>query len=79
MLELIEQHRAELDALCRKYGVKRLELFGSAARGDFRPERSDLDFAVGRGHQLSGSKEIADGFDRPAQVPDLLCPSGKGA
>jgi len=54
----------------------------SRAPGHYCAHRSrvcDLDFAVGRGHQLSGSKEIADGFDRPAQVPDLLCPSGKGA
>ena len=35
MLPLIEQHRTEIEALCRKYGVKRLDLFGSAARGDF--------------------------------------------
>ena len=46
MLELIEQHLAEIEALCRTHGVKRLELFGSAARGDFKPGRSDLDFMV---------------------------------
>ena len=32
--------------LCRRYRVQRLELFGSAARGEFDPERSDLDFIV---------------------------------
>ena len=41
---MIEQHRDEIAALCRKYGVKRLELFGSAARGDFDPAMSDVDF-----------------------------------
>ena len=46
MLDLIEQHRTELSDLCRKYAVKRLELFGSAVRGDFDPGKSDLDFAV---------------------------------
>lgn len=46
MLELIEQRRPQLLELCRKYAVKRLELFGSAARGTFDPARSDLDFAV---------------------------------
>src|SRR3954463_473792 len=46
MIELIEQHRAELEALCRKHGVKTLELFGSAADGTFDPARSDLDFLV---------------------------------
>ncbi len=33
-------------ALCRKYHVKLLELFGSAARGDFNPASSDVDFLV---------------------------------
>jgi uncharacterized protein len=33
--------------LCRCYGVARLEVFGSAARGlDFDPKRSDFDFLV---------------------------------
>ena len=33
MIELIEQHRAELNELCRKYRVKTLEVFGSATDG----------------------------------------------
>ena len=32
--------------MCRRHEVRRLDLFGSAARGDFLPERSDLDFIV---------------------------------
>ena len=46
MIELIEQHRAELEELCRRYHVKTLEVFGSAADGTWDPERSDLDFLV---------------------------------
>ena len=46
MLPLIEQHRTEVAALCRRHDVRRLELFGSAARGDFNPKSSDLDFIV---------------------------------
>lgn len=42
----IETRRSELDALCARYGVRRLRLFGSAACGGFDPERSDLDFLV---------------------------------
>lgn len=43
----IEKKREALAALCRHYGVKRLEVFGSAARGlDFDPSRSDFDFLV---------------------------------
>ena len=33
-------------ALCRRYGVKRLDVFGSAVAGDFDPDRSDLDLLV---------------------------------
>ena len=44
---LIEQRRAEIASLCRRYGVRRLEVFGSAARGvDFDPATSDADFLV---------------------------------
>jgi predicted nucleotidyltransferase len=46
MLEIIEQHRQQINELCRKHDVKRLELFGSAARDDFDPGSSDLDFFV---------------------------------
>ena len=45
-LPLIETHRAELQALCRRLLVRRLELFGSAVRGGFDPASSDLDFVV---------------------------------
>jgi hypothetical protein len=46
MLDLIEQHRDELLALCRKYDVRQLDIFGSAVRGDFHRQQSDLDFLV---------------------------------
>ena len=46
MLALVEQNLDAIRALCREYGVLRLELFGSAATGAFDPERSDLDFLV---------------------------------
>ena len=43
----IADRRGDLAALCRRHGVARLEVFGSAARGaDFEPERSDADFLV---------------------------------
>jgi len=43
----IEQHREEIADICRRFGVRRLEVFGSAARGtDFNPATSDADFLV---------------------------------
>lgn len=46
MASVLDDHLAEIPALCRRYGVSRLELFGSAASGAFDPKRSDLDFLV---------------------------------
>ncbi len=42
----VEQHRAEIKALCREYGVTMLDVFGSATRDDFDEARSDVDFLV---------------------------------
>ena len=46
MVSVVEQHRERIAELCRRYAVRRLDLFGSAARGDFDPTTSDLDFLV---------------------------------
>ena len=44
---VIEQQLVEIASLCRRYGVRQLEVFGSAARGvDFDPVTSDADFLV---------------------------------
>ena len=43
----IADKKEELVELCRRHGVTRLEVFGSAARGgDFDPNSSDADFLV---------------------------------
>lgn len=42
----IAKHQAELERLCREYGVERLELFGSAVSGEFDPDHGDLDFLI---------------------------------
>jgi predicted nucleotidyltransferase len=44
--EIVTDHLDEVRALCEKYSVKRLTIFGSAVKGTFDPEKSDLDFAV---------------------------------
>ncbi len=46
MSALLEKHRKELAETCESFGVERLEVFGSEARGDFEPARSDVDFIV---------------------------------
>ena len=43
----IAQHRADISAICNRYSIRRLEVFGSAARtDDFDVEHSDADFLV---------------------------------
>ncbi len=47
MHAVIADKKEQLAEICRRYGVARLEIFGSAARGtDFDPETSDADFLV---------------------------------
>jgi predicted nucleotidyltransferase len=50
---LLQAKLQPLRELCERYGVERLELFGSAARGEFDPAKSDLDFIV----QMKGRRE----------------------
>lgn len=50
IVNTISQHGISLPidhiaALCQKYGVRELSVFGSLLRADFRPE-SDIDFLV---------------------------------
>jgi len=46
MHPIVESKRAQLADLCRSSGVRRLEVFGSAARDDFDEARSDIDLLV---------------------------------
>ena len=43
----IAKHRPGIAAICQRYDIRRLEVFGSAARADdFDPAHSDADFLV---------------------------------
>jgi predicted nucleotidyltransferase len=46
MQEFLTAKRAEIAEVCRAHHVRRLAVFGSAAREDFDPERSDVDLLV---------------------------------
>lgn len=67
MIELITQRRNELAELCRRFHVARLEVFGSAAAGDFDSENSDLDFLVEFGDLPDGER-----FDTYFDLLDAL-------
>lgn len=77
---IVGPHRAALSALCERYSVRRLALFGSALREDFDPRRSDLDFAVDFAHSstLSPAQQYFDFkgaleqlFARPVDLVEL--------
>jgi predicted nucleotidyltransferase len=57
---LIEEKRQELERVCRRRRVHRIELFGSAAGAGFDPEHSDLDFLVT--FQDLGLDQYADAY-----------------
>ena len=50
-MDVLRPHLERLREICRTYGVRRLELFGSAGTGGFDPETSDFDFFVDFGEQ----------------------------
>ena len=48
MIYTIDEIRRKVVPIAKKYGVKRLSLFGSYARGD-ADDQSDVDFLIERG------------------------------
>ena len=46
MVGVLESKREQIAAACARHGVLRLDAFGSAVRGDFRPGDSDIDLLV---------------------------------
>lgn len=46
MTSLLASNREAIAGLCARFGVARLEAFGSALRDDFRPNGSDVDLLV---------------------------------
>ena len=75
------ERRPQLAELCRRSHARRLHLFGSATRPDFRPLDSDLDFLVELDEGLApGAYSLAffalkEGLEQLFQRPvDLLTP-----
>ena len=80
MYDLTPTHRTRIAELCQRYHVRRLELFGSAARTDFERARSDVDFLVefddgGRGPGLEAYFGLKEGLEALLGRPvDLIMP-----
>jgi len=80
MLSVVSSKQDRLEALCRRFGVKRLELFGSASDGRFYSEGSDLDFLVVFDPSVGGSRAdryfglleaLESLFSRPVDLVEL--------
>ena len=46
MIELLETKLDAISTACRRFGVARLDAFGSALHDEFQPGRSDVDLLV---------------------------------
>ncbi len=57
MIAVISDNLEAIRDLCRKHGIRKLDLFGSAATGAFNPETSDLDFIVDLGEYTPGTAD----------------------
>ena len=56
----ISSKKPELIQLCKHFHVQRLEIYGSAVRGEFNPKTSDIDFLVE--FDDMGVKNYADNY-----------------
>jgi predicted nucleotidyltransferase len=71
MVAVIENRRDAIAAICRKFGVARLFVFGSALRDDFDPARSDVDFLVEFG-PMDGYAKAHAYFDMLDELHEAL-------
>lgn len=60
LLSELTERKPALEALCRQYGVARLELFGSGTTGDWRSDTSDVDLIVT--FMPDGAHSLADRY-----------------
>jgi|LakMenEpi03Aug12_release.lakeMendotaPanAssembly.Ray.scaffolds.fasta_scaffold01552_13 predicted nucleotidyltransferase len=76
--ELLQAKLEPLRQLCERYGVVKLELFGSAAKGTFDPKSSDIDLIAEFNNRRQGDYaarflDFAEGVEVLLQRPvDLL-------
>lgn len=80
MHPIVESKRDQVAELCRRSGVKRLEVFGSAVRDDFDEARSDIDFLVefdeSAPKTLSGFFDLKEALEAMyGRTVDLVMPS----
>ena len=79
MHPLIDNNREAIIALCRQYGVRKMEVFGSVLRTDFDAGTSDVDvlveFMSGTANNFSNFLDFKNAlealFGRPVDLLEL--------
>jgi predicted nucleotidyltransferase len=71
MVALLDDKTEALAALCRKYNVVRLYVFGSALRDDYRAGESDIDLLV-EFAPIGGHAKMHAYFDMLDELRELL-------
>ncbi|MDO9108654.1 MAG: nucleotidyltransferase domain-containing protein [Coriobacteriia bacterium] len=71
MIAMLSDKQEALIALCRKYGVSTLYVFGSAVREDFRVGASDVDLLV-EFAPMDGHARAHAYFDLHDELRELL-------
>lgn len=71
MVAFVEDKRDAIAALCLRFGVVRLYVFGSAVREDFRPGESDIDLLV-EFEPMDGHAKAHAYFDLFDELRELL-------
>lgn len=71
-MALLESKRPQIAALCRRYGVERLRVFGSALRPDWDELTSDFDFLAEFGPPPAGVNLFDQQFGFQVDLERLL-------
>jgi uncharacterized protein len=66
----VASRREQLSAVCRRFGVRRMEVFGSATTGLFDPRNSDVDLLVQ--FESTGANPLDEYFGLKAQLEAVL-------
>jgi predicted nucleotidyltransferase len=72
MTSIVKEKLPQLTELCRRYRVERMYLFGSAARDDFDPATSDIDFLIAFSPELDVMERGQNFLDLMLALDDLF-------
>ena len=73
MIKMIKEHQQDLHNLCRRFNVKRLDIFGSALSEEkFDVQRSDMDFLV-EFEQIEAIDHAKAYFGLLQALQDMFC------